>query len=198
MITLGVTGGIGSGKSAFVERLGEHPGVRVVRADDVAKRLMAEHPGVRRRLVERFGPETYDAAGTLDRKHLAGRVFGDTEALAALNAIVHPAVRAALLDEIERARAEGVRVLVYEAAILFETGGDEGLDQTVVVDAPVETRIARVMDRDGVDREAVLARMRHQIDPAEARRRADHVVENDGTLAALHVHADRLATALGV
>lgn len=198
MTTLGVTGGIGSGKSAFVRRLGERPGVRVVLADDVAKRIMAEHPGVRRQLVERFGPETYDAAGALDRQHLAGRVFGDTEALAALNAIVHPAVREALLEEIERARADGVHLFVYEAALIFETGGDEVLDEVAVVDAPVEMRVARVMARDGADREAVLARMRHQIDPAEARRRADHVVENSASLDALHAAADRLATALGV
>ncbi len=198
MRSIGVTGGIGSGKSAFVRRLGEHPGVRVVLADDVAKRIMAEHAGVRRQLVERFGPETYDDQGDLDRAHLAGRVFGDTEALAALNAIVHPAVREALLEEMARARAEGVRVFVYEAALIFETGGDALLDRVVVVDAPVETRVARVMARDGVDREAVLARMRHQIAPDEARRRADLVVENDGSLDALHVAADRLATALGV
>ena len=91
---------------------------------------------------------------------------------------------------------EGVRVLVYEAAILFETGGDAGLDLVVVVDAPVETRIARTMARDGADRPAVLARMRHQMDPAEARRRADRVVENDGDLAALRAEADRLAAEL--
>ena len=196
MTTLGVTGGIGSGKSALVRRLGEHAGVRVVLADDVAKRLMAEHPGVRRRLVETFGPETYDAAGALDRAHLAGRVFGDTEALAALNAIVHPAVREALLEEIARARADGARLFVYEAALIFETDGDAVLDRVAVVDAPVETRVARVMARDGVGREAVLARMRHQIDPAEARRRADLVVENDGDLDALHAAADRLAASL--
>lgn len=192
MTTLGVTGGIGSGKSALVSRLAEREGVRVVRADDVAKRIMAEHPGVRQRLVETFGPETYDAAGSLDRQHLAGRVFGDTEALAALNAIVHPAVREALLEEIEAARAEGVRLFVYEAALIFETGGDAVLDRVTVVDAPVETRVERVMARDHVDREAVLARMRHQIDPAEARRRADHVIENDGGLNDLHAAADAL------
>ena len=192
MTALGVTGGIGSGKSALVARLAERPGVRVVRADDVAKRIMAEHPGVRRRLVETFGPEAYTARGDLDRGHLAGRVFGDAEALAALNAIVHPAVREALLEEMETARAEGVRLFVYEAALIFETEGDRVLDAVVVVDAPVETRVARVVARDGADREAVLARMRHQLDPAEARRRADHVVVNDGGLDALRAAADAL------
>ena len=192
MRSVGVTGGIGSGKSALVARLAERPGVRVVKADDVARRIMAEHPGVRRRLVETFGPETYTDRGDLDRGRLAGRVFGDAEALRALNAIVHPAVREALLEEMERARAENVRLFVYEAAILFETGGDRVLDRVVVVDAPVETRLARVAARDGVSRAAVRARMRHQLDPAEARRRADHVVENSGDLDALRAAADAL------
>ena len=123
-------------------------------------------------------------------------MFGDAEALAALNAIVHPAVREALLEEMERARAEGVRLFVYEAALIFETGGDEVLDTVVVVDAPVETRVARVQARDGATREAVLARMAHQIDPAEARRRADVVVVNDGDLDALYAEADALARRL--
>ena len=193
MRSIGVTGGIGSGKSAFVRRLAEHEGVRAVYADDLAKRIMAEHPGVRAALVETFGPETYTAAGDLDRAHLAGRVFGDTEALAALNAVVHPAVRAALLEGLDEARSDGVRLFVYEAALVFETGGDEVLDTVVVVDAPVETRIARVQARDGATREAVLARMAHQIDPAEARRRADVVVANDGDLGELYAQADALA-----
>ena len=193
MRSLGVTGGIGSGKSAFVARLAEHDGVRVVYADALAKRLMAEDRAVRAALVERFGPETYDGAGRLDRARLASRVFNDADELAALNAVVHPAVRAALLDEMGRARAEGVRLFVYEAALVFETGGDAVLDRVVVVDAPLETRIARVQARDGAPRAAVLARMRHQIDPAEAARRADSVVVNDGDLDALYAEADALA-----
>ena len=197
MTTLGVTGGIGSGKSAFVDRLGAHDGVRVVLADDVAKRLMAEDPDVRRRLVERFGAEVYRPDGSLDRAAVAARVFADDAELAALNAIVHPSVRRALLDEIARAEADGVRLLVYEAALVFETEADRVLDRVVVVDAPVETRIARVMARDGVTREAVVARMRHQIDPEAARARADFVVENSGDLDALYAEADRIVNALG-
>ena len=192
MLSVGVTGGIGSGKSAFVARLAAHDGVRVVLADDLAKRLMVEDADVRAALVERFGPETYDGAGRLDRAHLAGRAFGDAGELAALNAIVHPAVRRALLAALDGARADGARLFVYEAALVFETGGDAVLDRVVVVDAPVETRVARVVARDGVDREAILARMGHQIDPAEARRRADLVVVNDGDLDALYAEADAL------
>jgi len=197
MTTVGVTGGIGSGKSAFAERLGTHAGVRVIRADDLAKRLMAEHPGLRRQLIERFGAETYDAAGALDRARLAARVFADEAELAALNALVHPAVREALVEEIEAARAEGVRVLVYENALLVETGGAEVVDLVVVVDAPVEVRLARAAARDGVPETAVRDRMRHQLDAAVLRDRADRVVDNTGDLAALWAAADALAAELG-
>ena len=195
--TLGVTGGIGSGKSALVAWLAEHDGVRAVLADDLAKRLMAEDPEVRRQLVERFGAETFDATGALDRGALARRVFGDPAELAALNAIVHPAVRRALTEAIDQARADGVALLVYEAALLFETDGDAVLDRTVWVDAPVETRVVRAMARDGATEESVRARMRHQLDPEAGRQRADVVVDNSGDLFALWAAADALAEELG-
>ena len=197
MTTLGVTGGIGSGKSALVARLARHAGVRVIEADGLAKRLMAEDPEVRAALVARFGAETFDAQGRLDRAGLAARVFADPAELAALNAIVHPAVRRALAEAMRLAAADGVAVLVYEAALLFETGGDAVVDQVVWVDAPVATRLARAAARDGVPEAAVRDRMRHQIDPETARQRADRVVDNAGDRAALWAAADQLAADLG-
>lgn len=196
MITLGITGGIGSGKSAVAARLAEKPGVRVVVADDVAKRLMQEDPALRAALAERFGPETYDAGGRLDRARLAERVFADARELADLNALVHPAVRRAMLDAVERARADGVALLAYEAALIFETGADRHLDAVAVVDAPLEVRVARVTARDGVRREQVVERMRHQLPPETLRRLADHVIENDGDLDYLHAQVDALYEAL--
>ena len=196
MTTLGVTGGIGSGKTALVRRLADKPGVRVILADDLAKRLMVEDDAVRDALVARFGDAVYTADGTLDRAHLAGRVFGDAGELAALNAIVHPAVRRALLDAQTRAQADGVRLLVYEAALLVETGGDAVVDHVAVVDAPVETRVARAMARDGSTRADVLARLDKQADPSTLRAAADTVVVNDGSLADLHAAADALYAAL--
>ena len=198
MTTVGVTGGIGSGKSAFVARLGAHEGTRVILADALAKRLMAEDEAVRRRLVERFGPETFDTEGALNRAWLGARVFADADELAALNGIVHPAVRQALTKAVEQARADGVRVLIYEAALLVETGGESVVDLVVVVDAPVEVRVARAAARDGVSEAAILARVRHQADPAVARAHADRVVDNTGDLAALHAEADALARDLGL
>ena len=191
MTTLGITGGIGSGKSAAC-RIFEELGARVVYADAEAKRLMQEDPELRAELIEAFGPESYDASGALDRAHLAARVFGDAAQVARLNALVHPRVRERMLALIDEARADGVGLLVYEAALIFETGADRVLDHVAVVDAPLETRIARVMARDGIPREAVLARMQHQLPAADLRRRADFVIENDGDLAHLRTEVEAL------
>lgn len=196
MISLGVTGGIGSGKSAAVAHLATRPGVRVRLADDEAKRLMVEDAGVCAALVARFGPDTFGADGHLDRARLAARVFADPDELAALNAIVHPAVRRSLADALAQARADGVRLFVYEAALLFEIGGEDRLDATLLVDAPPDLRVARAAARDGIPPEAVRARMRHQMNPAEARRRATYVVDNAGTLADLHAAVDAVADEL--
>ena len=194
--TLGLTGGIGSGKTAVAARLATHPGVRVVLADDVAKQIMVDDPDVRRALVARFGPGVYTRDGALDRASLGARVFADPAELDALNAIVHPAVRRAMLAEIERARADGVRLLVYEAALIYETGADQILDTVAVVDAPVETRLARATARDGSTRADVEASMARQMDPADLRARADVVIDNGGSLGALHAQADALAMLL--
>src|SRR5690606_40459030 len=122
--------------------------------------------------------------------------FADARELADLNALVHPAVRQAMLKEIARARGEGLALLVYEAALIFETGADRYLDAVAVVDAPLEVRLARVTARDGVGREQVVERMRHQLPPETLRRLADHVIENDGDLDHLHAQADALYEAL--
>lgn len=192
LVTLGVTGGIGSGKSALTRTLAEMPGVRVVLADDVAKRLMAEDEAVRRDVTALFGPEAYLPDGALNRTHIASLVFGDDDALAALNAIVHPATRRAMLAAIDQARADGILLLVYEAALIFETDADAVLNHVVLVDAPLETRIRRAMRRDGATRDAVLARAAKQIDPDEARRRADSVIDNAGSLSDLQSAAHAL------
>ncbi len=191
MKTLGVTGGIGSGKSAAC-RIFEDLGARVVHADAEAKRLMQEDPALRAELIGAFGPESYDAKGRLNRPHLAARVFGDAAAVARLNALVHPRVRERMLALIDEARADAVGLLVYEAALIFETGAERVLDHVAVVDAPLDTRIARVTERDSVPREAVLARMQHQLPAADLRRRADFVIENDGDLAHLRAQVETL------
>ncbi|MEM8598479.1 MAG: dephospho-CoA kinase [Bacteroidota bacterium] len=192
MISLGVTGGIGSGKSAAVARLAAKPGVRVLLADRLAKRLMHEDPALRDDLVDAFGAETYDADGRLNRAWLAQQVFGDAERLTQLNALVHPRVRNAFFAAQAEAEADGVLLFVYEAALLFETGAERHLDAVAVVDASIETRVARVRARDGATRAQVEARMQHQLAPERLRARADYVLDNDGPLSALHAQVDAL------
>ena len=189
--TLGVTGGIGSGKTA-VCRLFEDRNARVFYADVEAKKLMEEDPEARAEIVAVFGPESYDADGRLDRAYLAAKVFGDQENVARINAIVHPRVFAAFERARAQAERDGVALLVHEAALIFEAGGDKHLDAVAVVDTPEEARIRRVVARDGVAPEQVRARMGHQLSPDELRRRADFVIDNTGSLDDLREQVERV------
>jgi len=194
--TLGVTGGIGSGKTTVCGFL-EEQGARVFYADLEAKRLMQEDEEVRAAIVDAFGEEAYADGDTLDRAVLADRVFGDAEQLDRLNAIVHPRVFEAFEAAEERADEEGVGLLVHEAALLFEAGGDAHVDATAAVLAPETERVARVAERDDVSPEQVRARMAHQLPQDELRRRADHLIENDGTLEDLRRKSVELYWAVG-
>lgn len=180
MTTLGVTGGIGSGKTTVCGFL-EEQGARVFYADVEAKRLMQEDAEVRAAIVDAFGEAAYDG-DALDRAYLADRVFGDADQLERLNAIVHPHVFEAFESAKARAADEDLSLLVHEAALLFEAGGDAHVDATTAVVAPDADRIAWVTRRDDVTPEEVRARMQHQLPQAELRTRADHVIENDGSL----------------
>ncbi|PSQ82723.1 MAG: dephospho-CoA kinase [Bacteroidetes bacterium QH_2_63_10] len=184
MTTLGVTGGIGSGKTTVCGFL-EEQGARVFYADIEAKRLMQEDPDVRAAIVEAFGEAAYTEDRALDRAYLADRVFGDAAQLERLNGIVHPHVFDAFEAAKARAADEDLPLLVHEAALLFEAGGDEHVDVTAAVAAPDADRIEWVAQRDDVTPEQVKARMHHQLPQDELRRRADYVIENDGTLEAL-------------
>lgn len=191
MKTLGVTGGIGSGKTAAC-RILEELGARVFYADAVAKRLMHEDEGLRGEIIEAFGDKSYDAQGRLDRAHLAAQVFSSEANVKKINALVHPRVHRAFQAEKAQAEKDGVPLLVHEAALIYESGADAHLDAVAVVDAPEAVRIARAARRDGVPEKAVRARMGHQLPPTELRRRADYVIENDGTLRDLREQVERV------
>ena len=181
MKTLGVTGGIGSGKTTVCRFL-EAEGAKVFYAVIEAKRLMREDASAREAIKDAFGPQSYADDGSLNRVYLAEQVFNDPDKLEQLNAIVHPAVFQAFAAARERAASEGVSLLVHEAALLFEAGGDEHVDATCAVLAPDADRIARVVERDDTTEDAVRARMQHQLSQDALRRRADYVIDNDGTL----------------
>lgn len=173
MYKVGVTGGIGSGKST-VCRLFAERGIAVYDSDSQAKRLMEESDTLRAALVGAFGTECY-AEGRLNRRYLAGRVFGDAEALARLNALVHPAVREDFRMWAERQSGPYV---ILESAILFEAGFENEVDTTLAVLAPAEERIKRCMERDGASREEVLRRMASQADDDTLYRMAARTIVN--------------------
>ena len=173
MYKIGITGGIGSGKSTVCALLKEH-GVAVYDSDAEAKRLMSESESLRSALVDAFGEECYNGEG-LNRAYLASKVFGDDEALARLNAIVHPAVKDDFRAWAERQQGAYV---VLESAILFESGFDAEVDTTLAVMAPLEERVRRAMERDGAEREQILDRISHQLSDDELHSRANRTIVN--------------------
>ena len=158
MLKIGLTGGIGSGKttvSGIIAALG-YP---VYNSDHSAARVVNENEAVRNALIKHFGSEIYPGGGGLDRPRFAAIVFDDPVALARANGIIHPAV----MDDFHGWCASRRSPLLFlESAILFESGLAGAFDATITVVADLETRVERVMSRDGVSREKVLARARHQ------------------------------------
>ena len=190
MIIAGVTGGIGSGKTA-VCRLLEKQGAEIFFADDVARRLMQTDDGLRRDIIQTFGRDSYQADGTLNRKYLADMIFSSDDVRLQMNALVHPAVGKAFKEFADQSRGRGAWLVVKEAALLFEAGTDD-LDVVIVVDSPKSTRIERVMKRDSLTRGQVEARMAAQMDPAEMWSRADHIINNSGEQNALGLQIEKL------
>lgn len=190
-LRVGLTGGIGSGKS-FVATVFARRGATVIDADLLAREVVAPgSDGLRE--IGALWPQAIGPDGALDRPALAAVVFADAAARERLNAITHPRVRARAL-QLERDAPGGVVVQVIP--LLFEGQAWRSRERTVVVIAPLEARIARVIARDAAEREAVERRIAAQIDPALARRRADYVIENDGDLDALRESSDRTYDAL--
>lgn len=177
MLRIGLTGGIGSGKT-LVCSIFEKLGVPVYYADAEAQILMNTDAELMAGIVKMFGDQAYSKDG-LDRVLLADSVFGDHEKLSELNGLVHPAVR----KDFNRwaALQTGSPYVVEEAAILFESGAGAEMDLSVLVYAPEELRIRRVMERDQIDREAVLKRMGHQLSEEEKMKMAGYIIHNDGT-----------------
>lgn len=177
MLKVGITGSIGSGKST-VCKLFELLGVPVYYADDAAKRLMAEDQELKQKINELFEGKAYTKDDQLDRKYIAGIVFNDKKKLGALNALVHPAVAK---DTASWQIKQQAIYTLKEAALLIESGSHTKLDKIIVVHAPLEIRIARVMARDGSSRDEVLARENKQLSPSDKIKHADFTIENHQT-----------------
>ena len=176
-LLVGITGGIGSGKT-IISKVFQTLGVPVYNSDDRAKSLLNEDESLKSAVVERFGPETYDARGMLNRQFLAKTVFADEKKLASLNALVHPAVGVDFSRWTE-AHA-GQPYLVKEAALLFETGSYRSLDYTILVKAPEEVRVLRILKRDTQrSRRQIADIINKQLSDSEKEKLADFVLSND-------------------
>ena len=174
MIKIGLTGGMGSGKSTVAKAF-EVLGIPVYYADDAAKKLMNTDEGLKEKIQLQFGNEVYKN-GSLDKKYLAEIVFTFPEKLALLNALVHPAT---LKDAEKWMHKQSTPYALKEAALIFESGAQEHLDYVIGVTAPAPLRIHRSMQRDGITRDDVIARMDKQMNETIKMKLCDFVIKND-------------------
>jgi len=173
MKIVGLTGGIGSGKSTLMQWF-QKQGVPCFESDAVGRKLL--ETDLREAVSEAFGAELYLQTGSLDRKALAEKVFANPAALAKLNQIVHPAV--AIAFENFKKQHANAPFVINEAAILFETGGYKNCDVVILVTTPKSDRIERIINRDGSTKAEVIKRMKNQWEDERKRKLADYVIEN--------------------
>ena len=181
MRVIGLTGGIGSGKSTVARMLAEL-GAPVVDADQLARELVEPGQPALAEVVSAFGPGVLAADGSLDRKCLGARVFGDPIQRQRLNGILHPRIAAATQAQLGLLAQAGHRVAIYEAALLVENGIHHGLAGLVVVASPPALQRERTMARDGLTQEEADARLRAQAPLADKLAVADWVIDNSGSL----------------
>lgn len=191
----GLTGGIGSGKSAAAAFF-EECGVPVVSADELSRVVVTPGSEGLAAVVAAFGEGVLAANGELDRRKLGAHVFKDPTQRARLEGILHPRIRDCFQDVLAALEATGHTMVVYEVPLLFENNLDKQMKAVILVSAPEDQRIARVVARDKLSPEDVRARMAAQMDDKSRRARAHHVVENDGDLEHLHAQIEALIAKL--
>ena len=184
MLVIGLTGGIGTGKSE-VTRLLETLGAKIINADTVGHQAYKPGSGSWCQVVEAFGEGILHPNGEIDRGKLGAIVFSDSKQLARLNKILHPTMAGIVAEELQQLRTEGAPVAVVEAALLFEAGWDSLVDEVWTTDAPVDTIIVRLQERNGMSGEEALKRVDSQMDRSERLSRSNVIVDNSGSVAAL-------------
>jgi dephospho-CoA kinase len=190
MKRIGITGGIGSGKTTFC-KVWEDLGAYVLYADDFAKELMVSDQELIKKIKETFGKEAYQNDGSLNRPYLAKEAF-EKGRVDELNGIVHPQLRKRIRELADKKEHEGVEVFAYEAAILLNEGRPEGLDYVVLLLAEDDTRVSRAAKRDKVDEQLILDRLEKQPNFEELSPLCDFLVMNDGSLKELQDKAKEL------
>lgn len=197
LLKIGITGGIGSGKSTICQ-IFEVLGVPVYYADDSAKSLMNNDLSLVNAIKKTFGDHVYDDRGQLDRQVLASLVFNDKKKLKKLESLVHPAVFAHSEAWIEQQAQKNVPYILKEAALIFESGSYQQLDKVITVFAPESVRIQRVKKRDNTSEAAIKARMDKQLSEEEKKRLANFIIYNDNQQAlipqVLKIHQELIRT----
>jgi dephospho-CoA kinase len=189
-----LTGNIGSGKSLVSRRLREL-GAQVINTDIVAREVVASGTPALEKIVRKFGREALRSNGTLDRKYIGSKVFGDPNALTSLNAIVHPQIRKELIKQIKtfkRQKKVEPKILVIEAPVLIEAKMQNLVDEVWLVTADEETKLKRVMTRDGLTEEEVRLRQAAQIPQEEKKAYAHRIINNNGNIKDLFAQVDKL------
>jgi dephospho-CoA kinase len=184
-LIIGITGCIGSGKSA-VRKIIQDAGFVCLSTDDIAKELMNNSIELKNKLIDCFGSNIYIQGVNINKELLASIVFGNSkeshESLLKLNQIVHPYVIDRMIEETDKLVEEGCPVIFIESALIFEAGLEDGFDYIIVVDSNEDIAIVRVMKRTGQTKEQILNRMNEQISREEKRKFADFLIENNGTI----------------
>ena len=191
MLVIGLTGGIGTGKSE-VTRMLEALGAEVINADQVGHEAYKPDSESWQEVVKAFGEDILQPNREIDRRKLGAIVFGDSDQLAMLNQIMHPRMARIVSDKLESLRGQGAKVVVVEAALLFEAGWDTLVDEVWATDSPVETVIERLEARNGMSAEEVLKRIDSQMDRSERLSRSQVIVDNGGDVANLEAAVEIL------
>ena len=191
MYMIGLTGGIGSGKSTVAEMLRAHD-LPVVDADQIARDIMEPGSPVLDDVAAVFGADLIGSDGALDRAGLAARAFASEEQTQKLNAITHPAIRAESARRFSQLERAGEKAAVYDMPLLIELGMNEDMDMTVVVDVDADERVRRLVAHRGLDEDDARNRIERQIPDAQRRAAADEILDNNGTLADLERQVEAL------
>ena len=189
MLLIGLTGGIGSGKSTVAAMLRDQ-GIRVVDADQIAREVVEPGQPALAELVEVFGQGILNDDGSLNRQELANRAFATEEATNALNAITHPRIEQETQRQFDLAAAEKENFLVYDMPLLVERGLHEEMDMVIVVHTDIEERVRRLVEHRGLDEDDVRRRMSHQVDDVTRLASADVLIDNNGSVNHLRKQVD--------
>ena len=181
MLVIGLTGGIGTGKTE-VSRLLAQLGATVINADQVGHEAYTPHSEAWQEVVRTFGEDILQASGEIDRRKLGGIVFADPERLATLNGIMHPRMAAIVREKLEVLESQGTDVAVVEAAVLFEAGWDALVGEVWTTESLADTVVERLQQRNGFAPAEIRKRIASQMPSEDRARRADEVIENDGEL----------------